>query len=98
VLLPRLSDIYYLVVSCHHHRDVGERCLAVGHAVFEPALKALIGLDNVVFEVIPVVGDEVAGVTERALALTAHTRDSEEVKCHLRESWIKVLAALALPP
>jgi hypothetical protein len=86
MLLLRLSDIYYLVVSCYHYRDVSKRCLAVGHAVFKLALKALISLDNVVFKVIPVVGNEVAGVTKRALALTAYTRDSEEVKCYLRES------------
>jgi hypothetical protein len=86
VLLLRLSDIYYLVVSYYHYRDVSKRYLAVGYAVFELALKVLIGLDNVVFKVIPVVGNEVTGVTKRALALTAYIRDSEEVKCYLRES------------
>jgi hypothetical protein len=44
----------------------------VSNAVFEPALDALISLDNVVLQAIAVIRDHPFASTEGALTLTAH--------------------------
>jgi hypothetical protein len=68
-------NIYNLVAVIYCRRNGSEGCLAVGHAVLEPALKALISLNNVILEVVAVICKHSNGSTECTLALAAHARD-----------------------
>ena len=79
-------------------RDRSERCLTIRNAMSEPALHALVGLDNITLEAISLVRDEPLRRAESSFALTAHSRYRKEIVRHDCERWIEVLASFTPPP
>jgi hypothetical protein len=72
--------------------------LAVSNAVLEPTLDALISIDNLALEAVPLIRNEPLRIAKGAFSLTAHSRHCEEVVSHDCESGIELLATLTSPP
>jgi hypothetical protein len=91
-----LDAVYFYDLVAVICRNVSEGGTAVCHVVFEPALDALIGLNNVVSKVIPVVYKHAFSRAEYAFTLASHPWHCEEVEGHNREGRIGGLANISL--
>jgi hypothetical protein len=88
--------LHYDLVICYGG-DGREDRLAVSNTVLQPALDALISLNNVGLKAVSLLVDELLRRAECTFALAAHCRHCEQVVSHNSKRWIEVFTSFTPP-